>query len=149
MKGLKIRQAKPADFPEVFKLLEQLWDYKELDRRLLAAAYKRSLKEKNYRAFLAVKDGKIAGFAGTIILNHMWQAGTICHLNELIVDRNIRAKGIGSAMMDHIETYAGKKGCRGVELESAKRRRRTHKFYKARGYNPGALFFVKLFYKDR
>jgi GNAT superfamily N-acetyltransferase len=146
---IKIRPAKTADFNEIFRLLEQLWKYKKADKKLLKIAYLKSMKEKKYRAFLAVCGGRVLGYAGTIILNLLWQAGTICHLNELVVDERLRGKGIGSLMMNHIETYAKKKKCRGIDLESAKSRKKTHKFYKDRGYDARAYFFVKLFNGDR
>jgi GNAT superfamily N-acetyltransferase len=149
MAGIVIRFAKSKDFDGIFGLLEQLWDYKKLNKPRVKKAFLASISEKNHKAFIATKSGRIEGYAGTTIHNNLWQAGKMCHLNELVVDKDARGTGIGSRLLKHVESYARKNKCRGIDLESAMRRKRTHKFYNARKYETKALFFTKLFYPDR
>jgi GNAT superfamily N-acetyltransferase len=149
MADIMIRRAKDADFNAIFGLLEQLWAYKKLDREKIRRVFCRSLAGKNYRAFVAGQGKRVLGFAGTAIQNNLWQAGTMCHLNELIVDDTARGRGTGSKLLKAVEEYAVRKKCSGIDLESAMRRKRTHKFYTARKYDKKAYFFTKLFVPEK
>jgi (aminoalkyl)phosphonate N-acetyltransferase len=149
MAGIKIRNAGARDFNGIFSLLEQLWDYKKLNKARVKKAFLASIKEKNHKSFIAVSGGRVTGYAGTAIHNNLWQSGRMCHLNELVVDETIRGKGIGSRLLKKVESYAVRNKCRGIDLESAMRRKQTHKFYNTRKYEAKALFFTKLFYPDR
>jgi len=149
MTGVKVREAKKTDFEAIFLLLQQLWEYKKLNKAGVKKVFLASIKEKNHKAFVAMSTGRVAGYAGTSIHNNLWQAGQICHLSELVVDETVRGKGIGSLLLKKVEAYARKLKCRGIDLESAMRRKQTHKFYNDRKYETKALFFTKLFYPDR
>jgi len=149
MPAVIIRAVKSRDFDAVFGLLCQLWTYKKLNKARVKKVFLAKLREKNHKAFIAESGGSIAGYAGTAIHNNLWQAGKMCHLNELVVEETIRGKGIGSKLLKKVEAYARKNKCRGIDLESAMRRKLTHRFYNDRKYETKALFFTRLFYPDR
>ncbi len=141
----RIRQAGIKDFEAVFKLLCSLWEGKTLDKAAIRRVFVNSLKDRNYAAFVCVDAGKITGFAGTQIRCMLWQAGKMCRLNELVVDEKLRGKGTGSRLLAAVERHAKAKGCKGVDLETAVHRKRTHKFYEKRNYLHRAFYYCKVF----
>jgi GNAT superfamily N-acetyltransferase len=148
MPAIFIRPSKACDFEAIFRLLEQLWDYKKLDKKKLRKVFLGARRDKNQRSYVAKHGNRVIGFAGAMIQNNMWQGGKMCHLSELIVDETVRGKGTGTKLLKTVEAYARRKKCAGMDLESAMRRKRSHKFYEARRYDKKAFFFTKLFGRD-
>jgi GNAT superfamily N-acetyltransferase len=140
-----IRRANVRDFDGIFPLLEQLWEKKKLDKTGILRVWKRELGNRDYAAFIAVTGGRIAGFAGAVVNDSLWVAGTLCNLNQLVVNRNDRGAGIGSQLLNAVEKFAVKKKCNGITLESGNFRKQAHAFYKAKGFDGRAVFFNKLF----
>ena len=148
MERITIQKAGTGDFPGIYRLLRQLWPDKKPDEAGLKRVFMHSLRNRRYRAFTARANGIVLGFAGTTIMDSLWQGGTMCRLNELVTDESARGIGIGSKLLKAVEEYAEKNKCGGVDLESAAYRKKAHKFYKDRAYTARALFFVKLFKKN-
>jgi len=143
--GIKIRRAGIKDFDSIHGLLIQLWDYKKINKASLKRLFITCMSDKNYMPLIALSGKTVVGFAGTTVFNMLWQEGKMIHLNELVVAEGERGSGTGSKMLKYIETMAKKRGCKGIDLESAMFRKRTHKFYENRGYVKKAYYFYKLF----
>ena len=77
----------------------------------------------------AVEDGDVVGFGSLIIKNNLWQAGYLAHIDELIVSKERRGLGIGSALLAAVIAIAKEAGCSRVELDSAYHRSAAHEFY--------------------
>lgn len=141
----RVRKAGMKDFEAVFELLCSLWEGRALDKAAIRKTFVNSLKDRNYSAFVSVEEGEITGFAGTQIHNMLWQAGKMCRLNELVVVEKLRGTGTGSSLLTAVERHAQAKGCKGVDLETAVHRKRTHKFYEKRNYMNRAFYYCKIF----
>lgn len=85
---IEIRSCRPEDFDEVAKLLRQLWLDKQLDLRSLKTVFDRALASDSQKYLCAEENGKVIGFGSLTIKNNLWQAGYICHVDELVVDDN-------------------------------------------------------------
>ena len=92
----------------------------------------------NYLAdgyFLVAEDD--GGLVGAIFGEPLKGSGVIVW--ELAVREAYRGRGIGSQLMDVIETSARKNGCRWIILYAAAQNEQTVKFYAKRGYDKGTL----------
>ncbi len=114
---------KKRDFRKLLGLLRQLWPgrkYKDIKEEFH--------KDRISKHFIvAKKSRKIVGFA-TVKPRFF---GLVLHLNELVVNRKHRGKGIGKRLLARVVKVAKKKSCKFVLLTSAVRRKRAHKFYRA------------------
>ncbi len=138
-----IRECKEGDFEQVLKLLAQLWPEKVLDRKELQQVFLKGLNSDFQSYVCAIIEDNVVGFASLTIKNSLWQEGYMGHIDELIVDREYRGKGIGSKLVEHIVKTAKHKGCRRVELDSAFDRDEAHKFYEQNGFDNRASLFSK------
>jgi GNAT superfamily N-acetyltransferase len=138
-----IRECKEGDFEQVLKLLAQLWPEKILDEKELQQVFLRGLNSGFQSYVCAVIEENIVGFGSLTIKNSLWQAGLLGYIDEMVVDKEYRGRGIGSDLLEHIIRAARERGCRRVELDSAFDRKQAHKFYERKGFENRAFLFSK------
>lgn len=66
----------------------------------------------------------------------------------VVVDEEVRGRGIGRALLGYAENWARARGCKKVFLSSNVTRLETHKFYERAGYTStkqSKLFFKSLY----
>src|ERR1700733_4753613 len=114
-----IRQCNGADFERIFALLEQLWPDKTLDSDAIRRVYSRGLASDLQQYLCAVEDEIVVGFCSLTIKNNLWQGGYLGHIDELVVSKDKRGFGIGTALLAAIIGVAKETGCFRVELDSA------------------------------
>ena len=140
---IAIRPCASEDFLQVLVLLEQLWPDKTLDAEALSGVYSRGLASGLQHYLCAVEGEKIVGFCSLSIKNNLWQAGYLAHIDELVVGKEKRGRGIGSALLNAIIQIAAEAGCSSVELDSAFHRSEAHRFYQKHGFENRAYLFSK------
>ena len=138
-----IRWCKEEDFEQVLKLLAQLWPEKKLNEKELRKVFLRGLNSDFQSYVCALIEDDIVGFCSLTIKDSLWQTGLLGHIDELVVDKEYRGKGIGSKLMEYITNIAGEKGCVIIELDSALNRNQAHRFYKQNGFKDRAFLFSK------
>jgi GNAT superfamily N-acetyltransferase len=77
--------------------------------------------------------GKIAGWIGAYIFRSI-EAGSWPEVNGLVVDENLRSRGIGKRLLDAAEQWAQSIGYDAISVRSNITRDRAHQFYKNNGY---------------
>jgi|SRR3989304_5667252 len=137
----QIRPCRIEDFNEVLELLHQLWPDKSLDTASLRIVYDRALVSDS-QAYVCVTAGeKIIAFGSLTVKNNLWQAGYLGHVDELVVDKKYRSRGVGTQVLEQLIALAKQKGCCRIELDSASHRTDAHRFYERHGFeNRGYLF---------
>jgi GNAT superfamily N-acetyltransferase len=80
-----------------------------------------------------VNGGQIAGWLGAYLFRSV-ETGTLAEISGLIVDKAIRSRGIGKALLNAFESWAQSVGCNVVSVRSNIRRGRAHRFYAGNGY---------------
>ena len=138
-----IRQCTSADFEQILVLLEHLWPDHPLDPDALRPVYSRGLASDLQHYLCAVENEKVVGFGSLTIKNNLWQAGYLAHIDELVVSKQKRGLGIGSALLAAIIGVAKEAGCSRVELDSAFHRVQAHAFYQQQGFENRAYLFSK------
>ena len=140
---IEIRDCHDSDAQEVLPLLHQLWADAERDDVMLQAAFQQRARSEAGHFLCATAGGKIVGFCSLSVRESLWQQGLLGHVDELVVDKTYRARGIGTQLLRRVEEIARQMGCRRIELDSAFHRTQAHAFYERLGYTKRAFLFSK------
>jgi glucosamine-phosphate N-acetyltransferase len=140
---MKIRSCVVRDFDQVCRLLSQLWPGLPSKKDALRKTFARALNSSRNRYFCAVDEDTVIGFCSLSIRESLWQQGLLAHVDEIIVDKKHRKRGIGSTLLEEAAAYAREKGCVRVELDSAFHRKAAHCFYKEQNFDKRAYVFSK------
>jgi len=109
-------------------------EYPEKMRRVLGDA----------RMALAVEGDAVLGLAV-----YRWYENTFdglkFYIDDLVTDDERRSKGVGHALIAHLEEIARSLGASGLALDSGTQRTRAHKFYFREGFVIAAFNFKKSF----
>lgn len=81
---------------------------------------------------LAEYDGEIIGMASVSVI---MGAGIMknAYLEDFVVNTNIRAKGVGTALWNEVVKWAKEKNCKKLEFTCGEGREVAQEFYKKRG----------------
>lgn len=81
---------------------------------------------------LAEDDGEIIGMASVSVI---MGAGIMknAYLEDFVVNTNIRAKGVGTALWNEVIKWAKEKNCKKLEFTCGEGREVAQEFYKKRG----------------
>lgn len=117
----QLRPHLPEDYPE------KMW-------RVLEGA----------RMALAVEGDTVLGLAV-----YRWHENTFdglkFYVDDLVTDEAQRSKGVGHALIEHLERVAKGLGANGLVLDSGAQRTQAHKFYFREGFVIPAFNFKKTF----
>lgn len=137
----EIRNASKEDFEGTYKLLEQLWPGKELNRLELFKVFERGITSDHDVLLCAVLEKKIIGFCAFAIVNNLWQEGSISYVYAMVVDEAYRGKGYGSKLIEEVIVKSKQLGMKRVELDSGFQREKAHQFYAKLGFEKRAFLF--------
>jgi N-acetylglutamate synthase-like GNAT family acetyltransferase len=131
MDDIIIRKVKISDAKMLLPLAEQIGYPVSLPiaKKRLAQIVKR--KEDIF--LVAEKDQKVIGFVHGLEIFELLTAKTL-RLAGVIVDKNVRQKGIGRSLMVELERWAEKHDYRMIIVPSNTKRRGAAKFYPKIGY---------------
>ena len=139
--GVSIREAGPADAKDVAALFTELgYPCSEADAR---SRLLRPTADRN-RLFLAVSDGHVVGLACVHLMWMLHADELWCRLTSLVVTESHRGRGIGAAMIEHVERYATAAGAVRLEVTCNERREEAHHFYLRHGFHESPKRFLKV-----
>lgn len=125
---MEIRELTSRDERErAVPILRQLWTDRDPEAMLAWTG------EDEYRLFGAFDDGTLVGVAGVRIddfLHHQRHAW----LYDFVVDEPRRGEGIGTALLNHVESWARDYDCESVALVSPLDGEEVHEYYGKRGF---------------
>ena len=149
MFGLKIRKAELDDLDEIAKLLldliESMENIEGINPEKLAGNCGRLLKNDNSFLLVAEHEQYIVGFLNFTI---RWTAladrpsGLI---DELVVAKEYRGKGIGQMLVKAAEEKCRQLKCSEIEVATEKSNLAARQFYIQCGYDEDAVLFEKHF----
>ena len=96
------------------------------------------IKDDGKDIVISENDGNIDGYAAISVCDTSKGAGeilpfTFVEVNELCVAENAHRKGIGTALLDAVKSYAKDRGAKFVELGVQAQNTQAQEFYKANG----------------
>ncbi len=98
----------------------------------------------HYHAFGAFVDGKLAAVASVWIATKIW-CGRYLEIDNIVVDPGQRSSGLGTALIQHLETFAREKDCNLAVLDSYTSNHASHRLYHRLGFEIWGFHFVKPF----
>lgn len=138
-KPLKIREAAPRDAQALAALISALGyevDAVDIRRRIGA------LRKAGQPVLVAEADA-LVGVVTWHVTPVLHRPGPVGRITLLAVDEQQRGKGVGSALVDAVETRVAEAGCVMVEVTSNVKRLRAHQFYERLGYERTSYRFAK------
>lgn len=146
---MDIRFARRGDIPGMIELLKQVGEVHHQGRPDLfragaqkydEAALEALLRDPARPIFIAAEDGKVLGY-GFCIHKITRNDPVLCdyrtlYVDDLCVDENCRGKHVGTALYDHIVSYAKGEGFDSVTLNVWTCNESAMKFYESRGLKP-------------
>ncbi len=89
---------------------------------------------KHHAVYVAeLPGGRIAGWIGLYVFRCVEQDGC-AGISGLIVDEQIRSRGIGKLLLETAKDWARRQGCNAISVHSNVTRGRAHRFYGNNGY---------------
>ncbi|MEI6886652.1 MAG: GNAT family N-acetyltransferase [bacterium] len=143
MEDISIRLAKEEDLLDVLRLYEQLWDDWKYDLDTVKERFKRDLDTRRKDYYLAILNEKVIGVCAMTYREDIWD-GNVASIEEFVVDKDLRGKGIGKKLLDYITTIAKENNCYSIELHSNMKRLDAHRFYENNGFEKVSFFFEKI-----
>jgi predicted N-acetyltransferase YhbS len=138
-----IRAARQHDAERVFVLLKQLAETYAPDRAAFDESFRFLVEDDATSLLLVAEDdaGLVLGYALTTISPLLYTNGRSAQLQELVVDADHRATGIGTALVEEVERVCREQGVRQLTVPS----RRSAAFYERIGYRSTADFLKRTF----
>ncbi|PIN83298.1 MAG: GNAT family N-acetyltransferase [Nitrosopumilales archaeon CG11_big_fil_rev_8_21_14_0_20_33_24] len=142
---MSITKATEKDMPSILELLYELDRPTPIDDKEIKAfqnKIKDYFSDSQKIILLAKQDSKSIGLVSVILLRRLNREKLEMYIPELIVTKELRNSGIGKKLIQHCITFAKKKGCYRIRLESGNQRKESHQFYKNLGFEQSALSFA-------
>jgi GNAT superfamily N-acetyltransferase len=139
---MKLRHARISDCNQLNPLLSELgYQISEEKLEIQAKIY----IESNACALLVAeaKNGTISGLVAGHIFPLIHEAGNVGRIMALIVDSDTQAMGIGTSLLEKLESWFQENNCLRFEVTSGEHREEAHQFYKAKGYVEDKRRFIK------
>ena len=96
----------------------------------------------HYHLVGAFTGDHLAGVAGAWIATKIW-CGRYLEIDNLVVDPASRSSGIGSLLIQHLETTAHEKDCKIIVLDSYTANHSSHRLYHRLGFEIWGFHFIK------
>ncbi|HZX85507.1 MAG TPA: GNAT family N-acetyltransferase [Reyranella sp.] len=109
-----IRRLVPDDFAIWLPLWKGYQTFYEADisERTTEVTWARLLDEAEPMfGALAFHDGKAIGLVHYVFHRSTWSEGNVCYLNDLFATPEMRGKGFGRALIEHVYDAARAQGC--------------------------------------
>jgi GNAT superfamily N-acetyltransferase len=132
MATVAVRDARASDAQDLGALLTQL-GY-PTDPRQAAERLARLAAGGRAIALVAALDGHIVGLATAHLLALLTDGPDVAMLTALVVRDGVRGRGIGRALVAHIERWAKQAGASRIMVTTALRRADAHAFYEKLGW---------------
>lgn len=148
VESVKVREARPQDWPAVAVLLAELGRPEALgsdEEPTLRDVYEAYLTRPDAAALVAEVDGRVVGFVDLEFRTRLNFSTPQAWIPDLIVSEAERSRGAGASLLAAAEELARERGCWGISLESATWRTRAHAFYLREGWKDTGKAFTKVF----
>jgi GNAT superfamily N-acetyltransferase len=136
MQNIVIRKAVREDCPRLLELIHELAEFERAPEEVTVTA--EHFEDSGFgphpvwRAFVVCVDDRVEGFALYYIRYSTWK-GQRLYLEDLIVTREMRGKGLGRLLFDRLIEEAGERGFSGMAWQVLDWNESAINFYKRYG----------------
>lgn len=148
-----IRLSNVNDIPRIIQLYDELvitTSMTESDKKPSLVDYQKTLNEidtiPGYELLIAEENDEIVGSMVLLIMpNLSHRASPWALVENMIIDPKQQRRNVGRKLMEYAVRRAKDKGCYRIILNSNKKRRGAHKFYRSLGFEASAYGFSLYF----
>ena len=133
----------PDDAAAIWELISNDLGYVQTTKEACLKQMEKIANHHDYHTFVYVEDQAIIGFAGTLLCYAYENDDCYARLAALAVQADKRGKGVGTRLLQHVESFAKKQGCTDITLSSGMHREKAHLFYENQGYFKKGYSFLK------
>lgn len=128
-----IRSAVEADYPQIVDLFREFAEFEKLPERMTNSV-DRMIKEKEFfNCFVAVTtDDRIIGYATYFFCYYTW-TGKSLYMDDLYVQQEYRANGIGTKLINRVIEFAKDSKCHKLRWQVSNWNKPAIDFYKSIG----------------
>ncbi len=149
MTDIIIREAKESDLLTIRKLtlelIEAMGNTEGIDIKLIAENCRNLLSEANSHILVAEIEGVVVGFINFTTRKTILHRGLSGLIDELIVAKSYRGKGVGKQLLSSAIEKSRQLGCCEVEVSTEKTNIKAREFYRQCGFTErGVLFEIDL-----
>ncbi len=135
MNDLIIRKLEERDLEELSLLYKQFWN-EESDIEKMKTKYKEIRNNPNYIILSAVINEKIVGSIYGVVCEELYgSCKPFLVMEDLIVDKNMRRRGIGKALLEKLESIGKERKCSQIIFITETNRVDAVSFYEKMGFN--------------
>ena len=130
----------------ISEMISQLSVMQELYPSLTEIQYHEMLSEmlpNNYGQIAVFENEKCVGISGYWIGTKLW-CGKYLELDNVIVSKEYRSKGVGKILSDFLDKKAHLNNCTILVLDAYTSNFKAHRFYYNQGFSPKGFHFVKI-----
>jgi len=125
------------------ELIDVLHTEEGINRQELTKSIDKLYKAQNSYMLVAKKDGKVIGFAQFYTRQTALNPKPCATLDELVVTKKYRRKGIGKLLIERVISECRKLGCCEVEVSTELTNTIAQKFYKDCGFTKEGMLLEK------
>jgi len=149
MTDILIREAKESDLLTIGKLtlelIEAMGNTEGIDIKLIAENCRNLLSKANSYFLVAEIKGVVVGFVNLTTRKTILHRGFSGLIDELIIAKSYRGKGIGRQLLSSAIEKSRQLGCCEVEVSTEKTNIESREFYRQCGFTErGVLFEIDL-----
>jgi len=127
-----VRPPEPGDYDRMADLAGQL-GYPCTGQQL-RVRLDQMANSNEYAVYVAeLSGGQIAGWIGVCLFRAV-ELDSCAEISGLIIDQQVRSRGIGKVLIGAAEEWARSRGCDAIVVHSNAKRSRAHRFYANNGY---------------
>jgi ribosomal protein S18 acetylase RimI-like enzyme len=143
MANIKIDSASEQDLEGISALIEELnqetGGENQLDQEMIKYNLQELFKNGDSYFYLARQKNTIVGFVNFSIRKTILHPSASALIDELIVSKNYRGKGIGESLVKKVIRHCQDLGCCELEVSTFKFNASARKFYRKCGFEEEAL----------
>ena len=130
-----IRDMFVDDIPQLEKLYRQFWS-EESSIETMNKQFEKLLKNESHIFLVAIENNKLIGSVMGVICGELYgDCKPFLVLENMIVDKNYRNRGVGKALVSELEKIAANRDCSQVIFVTERNRVDAVKFYESAGYS--------------
>ena len=140
MSALFFRNIEKKDLKDVFVLLNQLKE-KDVNSIDKDSSWKNFTSNTSANSIVGIYEDKIVAY-GSIVIENKIRGDIAGHIEDIVVDKEVRGKMVGVSLIKELIAIAKKKGCYRITLFC---KEKLEKFYSRNGITvPRVINLVKL-----
>jgi ribosomal protein S18 acetylase RimI-like enzyme len=143
--SISIREAKPGDEIFIVQLMQELAETSGDSSPITHAYITDYLASPISQVLLAEENGRVIGLLSYSVRPDLYHAANSCLIEELVVLKSERGRGVGSALMSELLQRLACLGCAEVSVAAMADNEGAIRFYKSHGFVDEAIFLEKHF----